>query len=80
MLTRLALFLEITADEDLLLEVPIVAVDASIAKASALRKAAECKLPMLREAVHSVLLLHHSVQSDAPESQMYQQIAFMQVW
>lgn len=79
MLARLALYLEITADEDCLPDVPIVGTPAEITAATAVRREAERQLPILREAVHSVLLLHHSVQLDVSEAQMYQQIVFMQV-
>lgn len=79
MLARLALYLEIVADEDCLPDVPIVAAPSAITAATVLRRSAEQQLPILREAVHAVLLLHHSVQLDIPEAQMYQQVAFVQV-
>lgn len=79
MLSRLALYLEITADEDCLPAVPIVGTAAEITTATELRRDAERQLPLVREAVHAVLLLHHSLQLDAPAAQLYQQIVFMQV-
>ena len=79
MLTRLALFLEIMVDEDMLPDTLIVGTAAQLAAVRLKRDMAAVKIPLLREAVHAVLILYHTVHANVDDARLYQQIAFMQV-